>query len=538
MTFNDRYRPFLLAFIVSAVFANSFRGVFVFDEYSSITRNDGIQHLWPLDCIFSYPNSTRPVIGVSFALNYAISGAHPWSYHVVNLAIHVIATLALYGILLHTFLSERLRARFGRDAVQLAFLIALIWGIHPLQTASVTYVVQRCESLMGMFFILTLYCAIRSASAEDPTRWSIAAILCCALGMGTKQVMVAAPVLTLLYDRMFLSGTIAEAIRLRGRLYVGLFGSCIFLASSVVTNSPIGPSAGFSITCVTPYHYLLTQCAVIPHYLSLTFWPNTLCLDYSWPFTTSAVEVWPGLMLLTGVGLATLIGIIRNATWAYPGAWFFVILAPSSSIMPIQDPIFEHRIYLPLAAVATAVIVLVQLLVRALVARGVRPSILQRATAVFIFAMIAGLSIRTVLRNCDYYSESRIWRKVADLFPGYQRAANNLGNALAVEQQHAEAVHWFEVCEKINPNYADAQFNLGVELNNLGRKEEAVKHYKRALEIDPKYQNANNFMADILVELGRYDEAISHYEVEFKRDPNRLDIKEKIEAARDKLPSD
>ncbi len=530
-TFPDKYRPHLLGLIVAAVFANSFAGTFVFDEYSSITNTDTVRHLWPLDCMFKYPNVTRPVVGLSFAINYAMHGYHFWPYHLFNYAIHITSALTLYGIALRTFLSACLKERYDRDAERLAFLIALLWAIHPLQTSSVTYVVQRCESMMGMFFLLTLYCAIRSADAFDPGKWTVWAIVFCALGMGSKQVMVAAPLLVLLYDRTFLSGSLKNAIAARGRLYAGLLVTCAILTTSMLDSPPQGASAGFSLKTVTPYHYALTQCQVIPYYLQLSFWPKSQCLDYIWPFVESAREVWPGIVLLSVLLLATLIGTKLNSPWGFVGAWFFAILAPSSSIMPILDSIFEHRMYLSLVSVVVVFVVGMHWIARTCVGKGIHPRSVQNFFGVVLTTVVLGLSVLTVLRNYDYALESRIWRKVVDMYPESRRGTNNLGNALAKEEQHVESVFWFEKCAKIDPNYADAQFNLAVELNILGRHDEAIDHYKRALEITPTYPNAHGFMADILVQLDRADEAVEHFEAELKRDPNRADLKEKLSDA-------
>ncbi len=595
-TFPDKYRPHLLAILVAAVFANSFWGVFVFDEYSSITRNDTIRYFWPPDCMFKYPNNTRPVIGLSFAINYFIHGTHHWSYHLFNLAIHLAGTLALYGIALRTFLSDRLKDRYSRDAVRLAFLIALIWAIHPLQTASVTYVVQRCESMMGMFFLLTLYCVIRSDDSRNPGPWILAALGSCVLGMGCKQVMVTVPLIVLIYDRTFLSGSWGGALSRRPLLYLGLCAACLLLIPSMIEKPPGGASAGFGIAAVTPYDYLLTQCNVIPYYLGLTFWPAKLCLDYNWPFTHSLAEALPGAIFLNVLALGTLIGIVRNSPWGFLGAWFFVILAPSSSFMPIQDAIFEHRMYLSLAAVVAAFVIAMNWLARLLIQKGTPSKAAQAAFAGFFLIIVIALGVRTIARNYDYGAESRIWRKVVAQFPESQRATNNLGNALAVEGAvmndrvaaakqatyeipefvkavtrflriktprakvplkeieameaaaralHEESVHWFQECARINPNYADAHYNLGVELNVLERKEEAAEHYKRALEIKPDYENAHAYLADILVELHREKEAIPHFEIEIERaskndnlKERRDELKKKLDEARAKLGSE
>ena len=117
------------------------------------------------------------------ALNYALAGLNPWGYHLVNVVIHILAALTLYGVVRLTFLSETLRSRYGEAASWLAGVVSLIWLVHPLQTESVTYVIQRDESLMGLFYLLTLYCAIRAANSASPNIWYAASIVSCLLGM-------------------------------------------------------------------------------------------------------------------------------------------------------------------------------------------------------------------------------------------------------------------------------------------------------------------------------------------------------------------
>ena len=143
--------------------------------------------------------SSRPVVQLSLAFNYALGGLNVWGYHAFNFVIHVLAGLTLFAILRRMFESERLRMRYGQSAPWLAGLIALIWLVHPLQTESVTYVIQRAESMMGLFFLLTMYAGIRGASSARPAAWFVAAIIACALGMASKESMVVAgPILIVL----------------------------------------------------------------------------------------------------------------------------------------------------------------------------------------------------------------------------------------------------------------------------------------------------------------------------------------------------
>ena len=169
-----------------------------------------------------------------------------WGYHVVNLAIHILGALVLYGVVRRTLLCASLRQRYGDEARWLALAVALIWVVHPLQTESVTYLIQRTESLMGLFFLLTLYCVIRGSTSSGRRGWYAAAVVCCALGMGSKEVMVVAPLTVLLYDRAFLSGSFREALRARAALYAGLFGCWLVLVGLVASTSH-SLTAGFGL---------------------------------------------------------------------------------------------------------------------------------------------------------------------------------------------------------------------------------------------------------------------------------------------------
>src|SRR4029077_15512000 len=127
-----------------------------------------------------------------------------------------LAGLTLFGLVQRTLLRPALHPRFGADALPLALAVALLWTVHPLQTESVTYIVQRAESLMGLFYLLTLYCFVRSLDSPAPNRWQALCFAACLTGMATKEVMVSAPLLVLLYDRTFAAGSFRAAWQQRG----------------------------------------------------------------------------------------------------------------------------------------------------------------------------------------------------------------------------------------------------------------------------------------------------------------------------------
>src|SRR5262245_31275448 len=227
-----RLIPILLIVAGVAAYQNSFGGAFFLDDHTAIRDNPHIGELWPPWAWRPRGESTvawRPIASLSLAVNYALGGRRVQGYHAFNLAIHVLAGLVLFGVVRRTLMGERLRERYGRQAPWLAMAIALIWLVHPLQTESVTYVVQRTELLMGLFFLLTLYCVIRADSSPHRMSWFLGAVLACALGMGSKEVMVVAPLVVLAYDRVFLSKSFSELFRARGAVYAGLAATWIFV---------------------------------------------------------------------------------------------------------------------------------------------------------------------------------------------------------------------------------------------------------------------------------------------------------------------
>src|SRR5262245_31708017 len=296
-------------------YVGSFRGVFLLDDVRAIVEDRGIRRL--VTAWNSPARADRPLVSLSLALCYAISELQAWSYHLFNLAVHLLAALALFDVVDRTLRTPRFPGVSRESARTFAFVVALLWVVHPLQTASVTYVIQRAESMMGLFYLLTLYCVIRGVAAARPWRWYVAAVIACALGMGTKANMVTAPVLVLLYDRVFLSASGAEVFRRRSWLHAGLFATLAILGATGIAGIVLNPTRSRDLTLglgyagSTPLAYALTQPGVIVHYLRLCFWPDPLCFDYGWPLARSARDFALPL-LLVGALLAATIACFRR----------------------------------------------------------------------------------------------------------------------------------------------------------------------------------------------------------------------------------
>ena len=502
-----------------AVYANSFDGVLMFDDRHHVIKSETIRHLWPIgDHVVG---RRRPVVNLSLAINYACGGLNVWGYHAVNLAVHLLAALTLFGVVRRTLLSERMTEGCHRAAVWLAFATALIWVVHPLNTQSVTYIIQRGESMMGLFYLLTLYCMIRGAgSARRAARggWFAAAVAACALSMGSKAVAVTAPVVVLLYDRVFLANTWAELFRRRWGLYVGLAAAWILLGTSGVAGAVLASEAnsaatvGFRYKGVSPWEYARTQPGVVLHYLRLCFWPRPLCLDYGWPIARGIAAIVLPALLMLALAAGTCWALVRRSWLGFAGVWFFLILLPTSSFIPIKDLAFEHRMYLPLAAVI-AVVVGVPCAIVSRLGWTSAPALRWGAVigGVLLVAVTVPLAVATVHRNRDYHNEEAMWGEVVAVSPHNARAHYNLGTVLYQAGQADEAFEEYERTLEIKPEYFEAHNNLGKVLYERRQYAEAAVHFREALLGDPNVSAIQLNMGNALAQLGKLPEAVEHY---------------------------
>src|SRR5579864_2565733 len=208
------WRAVVLVGAAALVYTNALRLPFIYDDSLSIVENEHIRTLALPGALFSdreNPTAGRPLVNLSFALNYAIGGLNPVGYRLVNVGLH-----AACGLLIFALAAGVLRS------ANLGFAIALLWIVHPLNSETVDYVTERSESLMALFYLLTLYASVRALDRKHRGAWTVTATLACLAGMGCKESMATAPILVVLYDRAFVFDTWAAAFRKRRWLYLSL----------------------------------------------------------------------------------------------------------------------------------------------------------------------------------------------------------------------------------------------------------------------------------------------------------------------------
>jgi Flp pilus assembly protein TadD len=492
----------------------------------------------------------RPLLNFSYAVNYAAGGANLQGYHLTNLVIHILAGLALFGLVRRTLLRPILAARFGPTATWLSFFIAAIWTWNPLQTESVTYISQRAESLMGLFYLLTLYSFVRGADSPGNRArflWYTFSALSCLAGAATKEVIVTVPVIALLYDRTFISGSFSAAWRRNWPLYAALASSWVLLGHRVagLCSGGLVYGVGFG-SGLGWWDYAMTESRVVVKYLLLAFWPSPLVFDYGRNLPGQFLAVWPYTVVLALMVAGAAFALRKSPSVGFAACWFLLILAPTSSIIPLAgQPMAESRMYLPLAGVVALTVL-----------GGF--ALAGRASMAAFGVVAACLAVGTFQRNKDYASELRIWSDTVAKVPQNARARGNLGRVLAripgrlndaaAEHRVAvdlepsvpelrvnlgnimyrmpghldEAIGQYEEALRLKPDDAQVHFDLGCALGSVpGRLDESIAQFEQALDLQPDYAPAHCNLGNCLLKIpGRSDDAIAHFGAALRLNPD------------------
>lgn len=470
--------PALIIAIGLVAYAGSLEAPFVFDDYPAVVRNETLRHLWPPAQMLRPPADAagatgRPLVNVSLAFNYAWGALDVRGYHATNLVLHGLAALLLWSVTRRTLQAPAIPERLRALAAPIAFWTAAVWGLHPLLTESVICVAQRNEILGSIFYLLALWGLLRAAeaSAIGGGLWPAVPAAATVLGALCKETIVTAPILLLVYDRTFLAGSFRAAWRKRWALHLGTAASWAVIAALMLRNHDRSGTVGFGLG-VTSWEYLLTQCRALLIYLKLAIWPAPLVLDYGTAVVHTLGEVWPQAVVIGALLAATAWALVRRPPLGFIGAAFFLLLAPSSSFVPLTtQTIAEHRMYLPLAPVLVAAVV-------ALATRMPR-------WPVAVSALVLLESVLVAYRSADYRSELSIWRDTVAKVPGSPRAHASLATAFGRAGRWAEAVPHYEAALRLDPNYADAQSDLATALVHAGQPDAATPHYERAAALKP-----------------------------------------------------
>ncbi len=546
-----------IAFAVLFVYSNSYDGVFVYDDGRNIEENPYIRDISMFEWLWRTPEGTtlseRPVAQWTLAFNYAFGGLSVQGYHVVNVAIHMASAVLLFLLIRHVALCVPACREKPWRVSWAAFAAAIWWAVHPLQTQAVTYIIQRTEALAAMFYLATLYFAARSRSGNRAYLWGGLSVVVCLLGIGAKEIVVSAPAAVMLYDWVFGAKTFKETFRERKILYVALFMCWIPALWRLLRGS--GASRLLEHSTVSSLEYFFIQTRVIPHYLRLAVLPLSQVFDYyDWQVPRAGLSMAVSIALLGGVLVFGLYAAFRRRWFGFPIVLFFMLLAPTSSFLPLLTHAAEHRMYLALAPVLFMLVCSTSALVEYASLRLPSRFGLSRRAAplltLFLAAIVLWHGALAHSRNRVYHSEASIWRDTLEKRPSNPRACLALGECLLREGKVREGILLMKRSLEIGHHsrvQPGAHHNLGNVYFDLGKNKAAVSQYTEALkglgitpDIEAAYVNrslahmkmkqyrkavedqekAMRFFADdpvlrvqhayALTHLGRFDEARRH----------------------------
>jgi len=528
---TTRWPIVLLVLFGTIIYANTLNVPFHFDDEYNIQhpalRMESLSLEQFKESLADGALRSRPVSNFSFALNYFVGGYRVQGYHLVNIGIHICGGIFLYLLLSLTLNLEVNRRKYPHGVV-IALMASLLWLVHPLATQSVTYIVQRMNSMAAMFFVLALllYAVGRSRQLSSPYGrgllahwgWFAGSFFSSLLAIGSKEIAATIPFFIFLYEWYFFQDLRWEWLKKKlvwlGGIFLAFIGIAYGYTSGQIIERVFNSCGGRDFTMI---ERVLTQFRVVIHYITLVIYPNPnrLALDYDFPVSVSLFSPITTLISLVTIVAVVLLAIIisrRERLISFCILWFFGNLVIESSVICLEM-VFEHRTYLPSMFLVFLVVAIAY-------------RIAKRHTAV-VSTLLALTTIVcgywTIERNAVWQTSLALWSDSVAKHPGKARPHSNLGLALVEAGELEQAKEEYMVALKIDQDAHIPHNNLAGLYQREGKLELAEFHYQEAVRLKPDYQTSRMNYGVLLREQGQYVAAANHFRHALEKDPeNRL----------------
>ena len=557
-------------FLIAIVYSNTLNAPFQWDERMFIVDNPILKDLHyfvhPSDAkgFELYGHLMERYIGYfTFALNYKMHGFSVTGYHIVNIAIHVANSILVYLLVLLTFRTPFMGISSMKQHSQyVAFFSSLLFGVHPLQTMAVTYVMQRFVPLAVMFSLLSLTAYVQSRLTGDKKQrilFYCISFVSAVLAMKTKEIAFTLPVLATVYEFLFFRGTLKKRLLYLAPMLLTMSIvplTLIYLKRTIIVGKQHLPGVTYAV--LSRGDYLLTEFRVIVTYLRLLFFPVNQNIAYDYPVFNSffSLQVLPAFLLLavllgTGVWMLWKAGKQPTACpvrpekggrerepsegkfaahdlyplrlMGYGILWFFVTLSVESSIIPLDRTIDEYRMYLPsvglIVCVATGVFLLKERM----------QSIKAGSVLIVLIVLVSGvLAIAAYKRNYVWGDNIGLWEDTVKKSPTRASVHNNLGNMYRNRNMFDKALEQYLIAVKLNPDYAEAYTNLGNIYLALNMPDKVINEYLTAIKLKPNSAEAHYDLGVFYQDQNMTDKAIEQYLTAIQLKPDYMEAHDNL----------
>lgn len=506
----------VLALGLGAAYANSFAIGFHFDDGYLIRANPAIRSLRNIPSFFYDPFTftavrenadLRPVLLITYALNYAFSGLLPWSYHLLSLLLHFLTSCLAFVIIRDHLWSPREQRGAGGEARFPAAGAALLFALAPLNSSMIDYMSARSALLCTAFYLAAFLCFLRRRVALAGLFHGMALL--------TKAIAVTLPATILAYDFLYRDRDryprLPDYLRDWRRIVVLIRLPVVLTAAYLLYRHLLLPpwvEEARKQPFTTPLIWFMSQWSAYLYYIRLFVWPDALSIDHDFPYAFSFLQTraWLSLLVILLWLGAALRGARRFPHVAFATLWFFLTLAPESTFAPLAEVVNEHRPYI--ASTLGLSVLLVWLLDGACCRFGAA-----RRTA--FAAMCAALCLAAVPvtrhRNWQWRDPLRLWVDATNKGPGNGRAWMNAGLEFMQRGDYVAARRYFERARELAPNYAYVHINFSVLESHLGRLPEALRAARQAVRLQPNLALSHYYLGRVLEKLGRADDALAEY---------------------------
>ena len=523
--------PFILACITSLVYYPSINYDFQFDDIANITKHFKIRHYSLYDLLFS---GTRWISYWLNSLHYKLGKFQPFTYRLGNVLIHTSNGVLIFIILIMVLRRLPYESFFRRKSFALSFITALLFLLHPVQTQTVSYVIQgQLEGMSALFTLLmTFFFLLRSYTDKAWVRYSATTLffILAIFSTGTKEIAIMAPLLIALVDWFFVAQGSQESFKSRWWLHIANFVIVIglylyllkpnFFIDLFGLKMEVGNNLGNIITpdpnqTIKPLHFLISQFKVILHYFWIFLWPLHISVEYDWVmpksfFSPDCFFPFIALLLISFI-VYKLLKRQKTNLIGFAMLWFLINIIPRSSIIPSPELLVDYKTYLAsfgwLFIITSGLVKLYEYIIwhsRTL------KQFAERFKLPYVFVTLIGgvLAAGTIHRNTIWRSGIDFWANIVDNAPGKARAYNNYGVELSQKLgKFAEAIPYFKHAIGMDKNYRDPYNNLAVAFAATHQLDRAIETLQLSLKINPYYPEAYNNIASFMIEKKDYEQA-------------------------------